>query len=257
MKYCIQCGKELKTGAKFCSACGKRQNQEQTETTTVETVLEKGAQTQSSINEQLKSNQTVQQLTKESKNYFSWLNSQIKGNNTNTEQASSIFGVINFLILSVVNSLAISRSMLRMDGYGAETVLSLFIENLFVIGIYFTLFGSVYFVASTKISKKKGSFIVEFSALIRSTSLAVYISLGAFVCSFLIRDSYMIVMSLLCLVALMVSFSFTDHFWKREDILSRFGLTLLVLLGSFVVIFLLFNLVGGSKLLELFLENLK
>lgn len=254
MKYCIQCGKEIKNEAKFCPACGKNQIQVTTEAMTVESVLEKGVQLQSNLNEQLKNNQTVQQLTKESKNYFSWLNTQIRGKN---KQSIPMFGVVNFLLLIVLNSLAVSRSILSISGHTDETPLSLFIESLLMMGIYYFIFVLVYFFMVNKLFQTKIVFTEAFDALFSPASLTVYISLFAVLLSFMPGEySYMFVIGLVFLSALLISFSFAESLWHRSDVIGRFGLTLFVLYLSLNIVFFLFKLLGGSKVLNIFIELL-
>ncbi|EOH99672.1 hypothetical protein UAW_00825 [Enterococcus haemoperoxidus ATCC BAA-382] len=256
MNYCIQCGKEIKKEANFCPLCGKCQIQESAEATSVETILKKGTQLQTSLNEQLKNNQTMQQVTTESKNYFSWLNNQIKGEEKGNVKKTQFFGVVNFFLLIILNALAISRSILRMSDYRNESPIALFIESLLLIGVYFFLFILVYFFASNKLGREKVSFLDSFHTLFSPVSITVYSSLIAFLFSFLPIDSYMIVMGLFCLSALLISLSFTDRLWKREDILGRFCLTLVIVSISFIIVFIIFKLVGGSKIIDVFIENL-
>ncbi|WP_207696610.1 hypothetical protein DOK67_0002331 [Enterococcus sp. DIV0212c] len=257
MNNCIHCGKEIKKEAKFCPTCGKSQSKpEPVDTPQKETVLEKTVQMQQNLNEQLKSNQTVQQLKKESKNYFSWLNTQIKGTEEEKAQRIPIFGVINFLLLIVFNSIAISRSIVIISYFSSETPLSLFIESLLLLGTYFFLFVVVFYFISNKRTKKKMLFSTAFDSLFSPASLAVYVSLLSLVLSFLLSSSFMIVSGLFCLSALLVSLSFTDNLWKQEDVWVRFCLTLFTLILSFGVIYFIFQLLGGSKIINLFLFSL-
>ena len=247
MNNCNRCGKEVKKEAKFCPACGQSQITESGVTKSGETVLEKSVQLQQNLNEQLKKNQTVQQLKKESKNYFRWLNAQIKGENTVQIKTIPIFGVVNFLLLIVLNSIAISRSVAEIR-YSKEIVL--------LLSAYFFVFILLFFLIMNKLLKKDVSFLTAFGWLFSPASLAVYVSLFSVLIAFLVTNSFQIVAGLFFLSALIVSLSFTDNIWKREGALGRFSLTLLLLLFSFIVLSFSCLLLGDSQLITIVLFNL-
>lgn len=255
MNNCIRCGKEMKKEAKFCSACGQSQTKEQSIAKTAETVLEKSVQMQQNLNEQLNNNQTVQQLKEESKNYFSWLNAQIKGKDIIETKRVPIFGVVNFLVLIVLNSIAISRSIAEI-GYSKDTLLTVLIESLLVLGAYFFIFVLTFFLMRNQFMKKNMLFSTAFDLLFSPASLAIYVSLFSVLITFLVPNSFPMVAGLFCLSALIVSFSFVDNIWRKEGVFGRYSVTLVTLFFSFVIISFFFQLLGGSLLIKVFVFNL-
>ena len=249
MKNCIQCGAEISEGAKFCNVCGKNQEAKEVNASQSEPAVEKNIPIQEKLSEQLKDNQTVQQLTNESKNYFRWLNQQIKIGEKKAEAHVPLFGFINFILLIVLNSIALSVSIGRFSFYGAKVPLADFFESVTVVGVYFSLlFLGFYFIVNRRRIQKL-QFIEVFDALFSPASVVVYISLGSVLFSLITIDSISFTVALLFLSALIVSLSFSDQVFRISGAFGRFFLTLFTMTVPLTIVSFILQLVIDIRLI--------
>ncbi|MGM0125464.1 hypothetical protein IGI37_002863 [Enterococcus sp. AZ194] len=261
MKYCAECGKEIKVDVKFCPFCGapqklseteeqpqqesvnlsssetepkekvqelepvktSTQNQQGDQSTQIaeseevvntaqepplqnkseqapETISEpiqavsnqQSEQTNSGNSgfsaEQLKNNETVQQLSKNGKNYLNYLNQNVKEPKIGQVE-TNWFGLINFILISLFSSLAISHAFSPIFHY-TSTKASAFPYAIHIfLWIGLSLLGGVLvlYLVGTKIYKRSMSFLEAFDYIYAPNSLSVYISLFTFVLSFLLK----------------------------------------------------------------------
>ncbi|MDA9470936.1 zinc ribbon domain-containing protein [Enterococcus sp. 5H] len=248
MKNCVKCGAEISEGAKFCNVCGRNQEAEKVNATQSEPVVEKNVPIQEKLSEQLKDNQTVQQLTNESKNYFRWLNQQIKISDKRAESHVPLFGFINFILLIVLNSIALSVSIGRFSFFVAKAPLASFFESVTVVGVYFSLlfFGFYFIVNRRRIQKLQ--FTEVFDALLSPASVVVYISLGSVLLSLIMIESISFTVALLLLSALIVSLSFVDQIFKISGAFGRFFLTLFTMAVPLTILFFILKFIVETRM---------
>lgn len=243
MKNCVQCGAEISEGAKFCNVCGKKQEAEKVNVTQPEHVIDKKVPLQESVGEQVKDKETIQQLTNNSKNYFRWLNQQIKIGNKRVASPAPLFGFVNFILLIILNSMALSVSIGRLRVVTAKAPLASFFESVTVVGIYFSLlfFGFYFIVNRRRIQKLQ--FKEVFAALFNPASVVVYIGLGSVLLSLIMIDSIPFTLALLLLSALIVSLSFVDQVVKISGAFGRFFLTLFTMSVPLAILFFILKFI--------------
>lgn len=276
MKFCINCGKELKEKVKFCTTCGTQQpelKEEKTEEinagnqhdaiiqdvvaeTSVETPISEPIQPEPEpiaepvyteptpeyvAPQQVMTNQTVQQFTKESKNYFSYLNTAIKQPKIGMSESHHMFGLISFVLIAVLNSLAISHALNSIYFFALYTTASTFPLLLpILLWVLVAQFISVLLVygLTAKVYQSPTSLLESFNKVYSPASMGVYISVVTFIYSFLLTDSVKIFFILLAIPFFLVNASFVGNLWVAKDATNsknRFYYTLAVLVISLIV----------------------
>lgn len=248
MKKCVQCGTEISAGAKFCNVCGKNQKVEEGKETKSEPAVAKNVSIQASVSEQLRDNQTVQQITNESKNYFHWLNQQIKISKKEKVAHVPLFGFVNFILLIVLNSIALSVSFITSGYSNGQTPVTLFIAALVFVGMYFSLLYVVFYFILNRQSNRKLQLVEVFDSLFSPASLTVYVSLLSVIAAFILTDSDAYTAALLFLSSLIVSLSFVDRLFKVQAAFGRFFMTLFTMTLPSILLSIIFQTISGVKL---------
>lgn len=271
MKYCTQCSEEIKQEAKFCPFCGGEQIEvipENKQTSNFEQQvinnqiyqkpLEEAPQTfekiHSSLNEQLKNNEKIQQITAESKNYFGWLNENIIRPKSALSTNNPLFGFVNYILISLFFSLTFSHNIVRPAySYVEDKIFPLFFEVFFATALMLIIGVSIVYLTADKVYKNKTSVLQSFDKVFAPASLAVYISLGAFIFMKLMSSvsllSILLMLSPFLLVNLSVSINifFTPDKTEQKN---RYYTTLLILfiyfILSMVVIFILGDILAST-----------
>ena len=289
MKFCINCGKEIKDKVKFCPFCGAEQKEV---TTVTEPVVEKvvneevndekeqpivetkvpseevvqpeqpveqpsqptmNQENQQSSQQQQPSNEqqaplisinhgSVNQLTDNSKNYFSYLNKNIAKPNIGGQNTNGYFGLVSYVLISLFSSLAISHSIGKAVRFGtmgyADSSFPLLIQLFLLILVTQLISVTTVYVLSAKIFREEISFLDSFDRVYAPISLAVYTSLFAFVLSFVstIGLSFLFVVVLL-FTYFLTNASFVANLWVSQNQTQRnkFYWTIGVIIVSFIV----------------------
>lgn len=289
MKFCINCGKEIKDKVKFCPFCGAEQKEVSTVT---EPVVEKvvneevndekeqpivetkvpseevvqpeqpveqpsqptmNQENQQSSQQQQPSNEqqaplisinhgSVNQLTDNSKNYFSYLNKNIAKPNIGGQNTNGYFGLVSYVLISLFSSLAISHSIGKAVRFGtmgyADSSFPLLIQLFLLILVTQLISVTTVYVLSAKIFREEISFLDSFDRVYAPISLAVYTSLFAFVLSFVstIGLSFLFVVVLL-FTYFLTNASFVANLWVSQNQTQRnkFYWTIGVIIVSFIV----------------------
>ena len=300
MKFCINCGKEIKDKVKFCPFCGAEQKEVSTVT---EPVVEKvvneevndekkqpvvetkvpseevvqseqpveepnqpikeqpkqpsqptmNQENQQKYQQQQSNNQqqaplisinhgSVNQLTDNSKNYFSYLNKNIAKPNIGGQNTNGYFGLVSYVLISLFSSLAISHSIGKAVRFGtmgyADSKFPLLIQLFLLILVTQLINVTTVYVLSGKIFREEISFLDSFDRVYAPISLAIYTSLFAFVLSFVstIGLSFLFVVVLL-FTYFLTSVSFIANLWVSQNQTQRnkFYWTIGVIVVSFIV----------------------
>ncbi|MFW7431354.1 zinc-ribbon domain-containing protein [Vagococcus carniphilus] len=289
MKFCINCGKEIKDKVKFCPFCGAEQKEVSTVT---EPVVEKvvneevndekeqpivetkvtseevaqpeqpveqpsqptmNQENQQSSQQQQPNNEqqaplisinhgSVNQLTDNSKNYFSFLNKNIAKPNIGGQNTNGYFGLVSYVLISLFSSLAISHSIGKAVRFGtmgyADSSFPLLIQLFLLILVTQLISVTTVYVLSAKIFREEISFLDSFDRVYAPISLAVYTSLFAFVLSFVstIGLSFLFVVVLL-FTYFLTNASFVANLWVSQNQTQRnkFYWTIGVIIVSFIV----------------------
>lgn len=289
MKFCINCGKEIKDKVKFCPFCGAEQKEVSTVT---EPVVEKvvneevnnekeqpivetkvpseevaqpeqpveqpsqptmNQENQQSSQQQQPNNEqqaplisinhgSVNQLTDNSKNYFSFLNKNIAKPNIGGQNTNGYFGLVSYVLISLFSSLAISHSIGKAVRFGtmgyADSSFPLLIQLFLLILVTQLISVTTVYVLSAKIFREEISFLDSFDRVYAPISLAVYTSLFAFVLSFVstIGLSFLFVVVLL-FTYFLTNASFVANLWVSQNQTKRnkFYWTIGVIIVSFIV----------------------
>lgn len=214
MKKCSNCGKEIKDHVKFCNFCGQEQQGNVTEIVT-ETVVshdEKPSIQGEGIHHTNQSNQhqqfhqetqnnqqqpynqgpiinqqAVNQLTNRSKNYFSYINKNIKQPIIGKSNQDGYFGLINYVLICVFTGLAISHAIgkvIGITGY-SESSFPMFLQiTLLLLCSQLVNVVTVYLL-SGKIFNNNMSFMDTFDRMYAPIGLAIYVSFAALLLSFI------------------------------------------------------------------------
>lgn len=326
MKFCINCGKEIKEKVKFCPFCGA----EQKEVTTVIEPVEQQIVQEEVVTEILEENQpvvepviepvveavvepavtphepvqqsqptqqvtqeqqpnyqqqqnnqyqgnnnqqqqqapfininqeTVNQLTDNSKNYFSYLNKNlakpmIGGRNTN-----EYFGLVSYVLVSLFSSLAISHSIGKASKFVtrgiADSSFPMFLQLFLLILVTQLISVATVYVLSGKLFKEETSFLDSFDRVYAPISLAVYTSFVGFILSFIstIGVSFLFVIVLL-LTYFLTSISFVANLWVsvNHTTKNKFYWTIGVIIVSFIVQLIVGMMMGdivGTSILDI------
>ncbi|MFY8329663.1 zinc-ribbon domain-containing protein [Vagococcus carniphilus] len=289
MKFCINCGKEIKDKVKFCPFCGAEQKEvtivtepvvekvvneevnnekeqpivetkapseevaqpeqpvEQPSQPTINQENQQSSQQQQPNNEQQAplisiNHGSVNQLTDNSKNYFSYLNKNIAKPNIGGQNTNGYFGLVSYVLISLFSSLAISHSIGKAVRFGtmgyADSSFPLLIQLFLLILVTQLISVTTVYVLSAKIFREEISFLDSFDRVYAPISLAVYTSLFAFVLSFVstIGLSFLFVVVLL-FTYFLTNASFVANLWVSQNQTQRnkFYWTIGVIIVSFIV----------------------
>ncbi len=212
MKYCANCGKELKEGAKFCNNCGS--------TTTIgEGPSQQADSTKSEQVINLSSiNIDKEKLSNMSHGYLSYFKTTLAKPSESFHESSSINGMIQFVLLSLIQ--VVGLWFLAIDSYSYQYVQMGF-GTLF--GLFFALlifnFLSVFVVHGVK----KGAYKSDDSFLITATQYG-----GFFTASIILQgiimllalisgEEFAVMISILYLLAFIISsFAFANYLYKSD-----------------------------------------
>lgn len=313
MKYCGECGKEIKEDAKFCPFCGAKQlgqtdqeevskttnldsntgsqeamtdEQPQIKTIRNETVQESQTESvapqpsvesnQESLGnqpsatqpdqttntgfsaEQLKNNETVQQLSKNGKNYLNYLNKNIRKPKIGQNEAG-LFGLINFILITLFSGLAISHAWSPLLQYGTSNASAFPYAIQLILWIGLSLFTSVLviFVVSTQVYKRAMTFLEAFEWVFAPNSLSVYVSLFAFFMSFLVKGDSQIFYLFFMVPFVLTNISYMGSLWElptKENQKNKFYITVLSVVVGAIIIFVVSRIFGGM-IVEDFAKN--
>jgi len=114
MKYCGNCGKEVKEGAKFCNNCGSTTAIGETPSQQADTTKNEQVINLSSINID------KEKLSNMSHSYFSYFKTTLAKPSESFYESSSINGVIQFVLLSLIQ--VVGLWFLAIDSYSYQYV---------------------------------------------------------------------------------------------------------------------------------------
>jgi len=307
MKYCINCGKEIKDKVKFCPFCGKEQKEvtidngiteskkihEETITSNgednnlveevfIEEDLEKSEESSKISPKQIQPAESnnenthtsersnpepkyfinpdkVGQLTDNSKNYFSYLNENIKRPNIGGSNTNNYFGLVNYIIISLFSSLAISHSIAKVIRFGtggiANSNFPMFLQLCLLILVTQLINVVTVYVLSNKVFRNRNSFLDSFDLVYAPVSLAVYGSLLAFILSFISTLGFSFVfMLVLLLTYFLTSISFVANLWvsinntEKNKFYWTIGVIIVSLIIQMLVGIMLSDIIGTSIL---------
>ncbi len=304
MKFCINCGKEVKEKVKFCPFCGAEQKElkktdELVEEVKVEEInsLEeaKNVSVQSDVdpkeyiieedtstiyNEQPKNDNqeqvsphqtsnnqqaplisinqgTVNQLTDNSKNYFSYINKNIAKPDIGGRNKNEYFGLVSYVLISLFSSLAISHSIGKAMTFGtrgySDSSFPMFLQLFLLLLVTQLVSVTTVYVLSGKIFHEEIKFLDSFDRIYAPVSITVYTSLLAFVLSFIstVGFSFLLVLSLL-ITYTFSSFSFIANLWVSQNNTQRnrfywtVGVIIVSSIVQIIVSFMLGDIIGAS-----------
>ena len=271
MKTCTNCGKEIKDQVKFCNFCGKEQ--------VIEKVItnENIRQTDDSINQQqdtqtnqqqqnyqqpntapILNQEKVTQLTNRSKNYFSYINKNIKNPIIGKDNKDGYFGLISYALICIFSGLAISHAigkLMSLTGF-SETAFPMFLQITLLLLCSQVVNVLTVYLLSAKIFHTKMSFVDTFETMYAPISLAVYISFLALILSFIST----IGIGLLFFICLIITFFFTSisyvaNLWsaqnytqKRNKFYWTIGAIIIGGILQFLVSIILSDILGTSMM---------
>lgn len=251
MSNCCHCHQEIKEGSMFCPLCGKEQIAASSNMHSSEerSSVQSFEQIQSTFNQQIKSNEKIQQLTTESKNYFGWLNENVKSPKALKNTNNPLFSFINFCLISLFFSLAFSGGVIAPTMYYSDKWFPYFFEVLLAIVLILLIGVLVVYVTTSQIYKEKITFLQAFDRVYAPASIAVYISLAALVFSVLM-STYSVVFSLLLFIPIiLVNISVSINIYATPDKtqkINRYYATLLILSGHVILTTVVFFIIGDT-----------
>lgn len=212
MKYCSNCGKEVKEGSKFCNSCGAITATEGVPNQQVDSSKSEQVINLSSINID------KEKLSKMSNGYFSYFKTTLVKPSESFHETASINGVIHFVLLSLIQ--VISLWFLSLDSYSYQYV-SIDFGTLLGLLIALVLFNflSVFVVHGVKkvAYKSNDSFLATttqyggfFTALIVLQGIIMLFSLIS-------GEEFAVLISILYLLSLVISFfAFANYLYKSD-----------------------------------------
>ncbi|WP_297075516.1 zinc ribbon domain-containing protein [uncultured Enterococcus sp.] len=108
MKYCVNCGSEMKAEARFCPKCGQDQTvggEQKNPTSDMNSNMQGGQYQRSQPN--MAQNETLQRTIVKSQNYFNYFLTQLKKPTTDASRAEGYFGYVTVLLFTFLQSLMI------------------------------------------------------------------------------------------------------------------------------------------------------
>ncbi|MFL2134415.1 zinc-ribbon domain-containing protein [Desemzia sp. FAM 23990] len=252
MKYCSNCGNEIKEGAKFCNGCGANTISEempnhQPSSTKGEQVINLSA-----------INIDKEKISTMSHGYFAYFKTTLVKPSKSLNEGSSINGVIQFILLSLIQVLSVW--FLSMDSYSYSYV-SIGFRMLLGVFLLLTLFNflSVFVVHGVK----KLFYQSEHSFLTTATQYGGYFSSSVLlhaiimVLALITGVGFADFMSILYILSFMVSFfAFANYLYKSDgkSKMDRFYVGIIATLVLFLVWFVVARI--GSETVVSVLEDI-
>lgn len=236
MKYCANCGKEVKEGSKFCNSCGAITATGEVPNQQVDSPKSDQVINLSSINID------KERLSKMSNGYFSYFKTTLVKPSESFHETASINGVIHFVLLSLIQ--VISLWFLSLDSYSYQFVSMSFGTLLgLLLALVLVNFLSVFVVHGVKkvAYKSTDSFLATstqygglFTALIVLQGIIMLLSLIS-------SEEFAVLISILYLLSLVISvFAFVNYVYKSETLvkIDKFYIGIIAALVLFIVWFI-------------------
>lgn len=241
MKYCVNCGKEIKEEANFCPFCGTTQPGREKSIPKAE-IAEKG------------------------RNYFNYLNKNVAHPLVGLTSDKGVFGLVNFGLTTLFLSLALSHGIAR----GMQTINytgnfpALFEFLLLIAGILLTNVVINFFVAR-QVYQEPISFLESFDRMMAPASLVVYLSFALLLFSFIVNMGTLVLFTgIFSFAVLLLNIAFYGNIWMNQDLTGRRNryyinlVAIIVQLILLVVIYWIFASMIANKVgtgIESFFNN--
>lgn len=214
--------------------------------------------TKEKFNEFAKSD-TVKDLRKNSLNYFSYLHQNIKSPNVKNPETTGYFGLVNFILISLFTGLGLSRFVAKAGSYlmgmysyyttgqSSTPAFAYVLEILLGIAAVLFIYVVVYYVFVKIIYKQDLPFLGAFERIFSASSLAVYVSVAAFLMSFITSAPELFLLLLVVDLGL-VGFNFAGALWTAEDHsgkANRYYATVLAFLVASIITMIVFRIFFG------------
>ncbi|KAF1294174.1 zinc ribbon domain-containing protein [Candidatus Enterococcus leclercqii] len=261
MKFCVNCGKEIEENAKFCTFCGTIQPEinegVQKNSHQVDPILAQHSVQQSTESQtrsagakldELASNETVQEIKKSSINYFSFLNNNIISPKIGDENPSSIFGLVNYIFISLINGLAVSRVLSNIIGNYNDSVFVFFLEFILWVAVALLVYPLTHFIFEKVIYKQNISLLDSFSRIFAPASLSVYTSAATLLLAFLVSNTLELFLLLFVVSFGLVGYAFAGSLWTGQIVSMKkpnFYIVVLAFVASAVLLYFVFRIFTG------------
>lgn len=212
MKYCSNCGKEVKEGAKFCNSCGAITAAEKAPNQQVDSIKSEQVINLSSINID------KEKISKMSNGYFTYFKTTLVKPSESFYETASINGVIHFVLLSLIQ--VISLWFLSLDSYSYQYV-SIGFGTLLGLLLALVLFNflSVFVVHGVKkVAYKSGDSFLATTTQYGGFFTALIVLQGIIMLFSLISgEEFAVLISILYLLSLVISFfAFANYLYKSD-----------------------------------------
>lgn len=243
MKFCMHCGKEVKEQVKFCPFCGGDQKEVSATASGEESVVT----SRITIDQE-----SINQLADKGKNYFAYINKNIRNPILGASNQNGYFGVVTYVLLNVLIALSISHALGK--NFSSTFSLELFLPLLllFLVGQFVNVV-AVYLL-SNKIFKVRLNLVDTFERIYGPISLAIYGAIIMLALSFISTYGFsMLFVLFLVLIFFLISVSFVANLWRTENLSpnkNRFywtiGALILAGIAHLIVNLLLSDMIGAS-----------
>lgn len=284
MKFCINCGKEIKEGAKFCPFCGSEQpvvrrvapeiaeqihspEQSQRSSTSKKKHKTSAGKTQNesqtmekiqeTFGEKIIRNEKIRRFTKGCQNYFFWLNQNVKEPKISIAPSKPSFGAINYLIISLLSALIFSHSILKAVDVNSNSSFPLVFEAILIHLLFFLIPVLLVYLLGDKMYKSPTTLLEVFGKVYGPVSLVIYLVLFTFIYSFIIKDSTKLLIFLWLTPFIFIQFSFSGNVWLSEDMTknkNKFYYSTVIFLISILSLYFVFILFD-SMILSKFMAS--
>lgn len=203
---------------------------------------------------------TVKDLKQNSLNYFSYLHKNIKAPNVKDPDTSGYFGLVNFILITLFTGLGLSSFLAKAGRYlwsiyafhrtGEQSNLPTFaypLEKIGTVAALLFVYVVVYYVFAKFVYKQQLPFLGAFERVFSASSLVVYLSIAAFLLSFIASAPELFVLLLMVNIGL-VGFNFAGALWTAEDLsgkVNRYYVTVLAFLVTSMIVIIVLRVFFG------------
>lgn len=265
MKFCLNCGKEIKEDAKFCPFCGSDQpdlptgniadNQPianaamQQPTASQQTTTNQATQQSATGKlEEFASSETVQEIKQRSMNYFTFLNKNVVSPQIGDDNVTNHFALVNYILIVLINGLAISRLSATVIGSFYDTNFVFLLEFILLVAAALFTYPLTHFILEKVVYKQNISLLDSFSRIFSPVSVVVYTSLATLLLVFIANSTVELLLFLFIVSFGLISYSFAASLWTAQDMTGKNGKFYLVVL-SFILCavlgYIIFRIFGG------------
>lgn len=273
MKYCINCNKKLRNEAKYCNVCGEEQPLKKRKskrgnnvgTDEVSDSIDK-YDSEKIDHESFRNNQTLENITVHSKNYFAYLNKNVIFPQLIQVKKFSFFGIINYIMITIFSALTVSHTIGTVANplfsivseikssfnYGYEDLnyFSRAFPFLFKLLALFSLlyfsFVVILYLFTLLLCYEKPRFVTIFNELFDPISVGVYSSVVIFILTFIVSSTSPIIILGMWIPLFLLSVAFVGLLWKKSIKIKQHFYVVVgtIILGFFCI--LMFVIIGAS-----------